>query len=56
MQLPIKQRIVQPTGGKIQSFGLIGWPLLVSPDDSAWNGISFVAVLALAALVGITRR
>jgi len=35
-------------------FGLIGWLLLISKADSAWRGVSLVAVLALAALVGIT--
>jgi len=35
-------------------FGLIGWLWFISADDSAWKAISLVAVLALAALVGIT--
>jgi hypothetical protein len=35
-------------------FGLIGWLLFVSATDSAWRAISLVAVLALAALAGIT--
>jgi len=35
-------------------FGLIGWLLFVSAADSAWKAISLAAVLALAALVGIT--
>jgi hypothetical protein len=35
-------------------FGLIGWLWFVSAADSAWKAVSLVAVLALAALVGIT--
>jgi carbon storage regulator len=35
-------------------FGLIGWLLFVSAADSAWRAVSLAAVLALAALVGIT--
>ena len=35
-------------------FGFFGWLWFVSADDSAWKAISLVAVLALAALVGIT--
>ena len=35
-------------------FGLIGWLLFVSAIDSAWRAVSLAAVLALAALVGIT--
>jgi carbon storage regulator CsrA len=35
-------------------FGLIGWLLFVSAADSAWRGVTLAAVLALAALVGIT--
>ena len=35
-------------------FGLIGWLLFVSATDSAWRAVSLAAVLALAALVGIT--
>jgi predicted membrane channel-forming protein YqfA (hemolysin III family) len=35
-------------------FGLIGWLLLISKADSAWRGVSLAAVLALAALVGVT--
>jgi hypothetical protein len=35
-------------------FGLIGWLLLMSKADPAWRAVSFAAVLALAALVGIT--
>jgi hypothetical protein len=35
-------------------FGLIGWLLFVSAADSPWRGTSLVAVLALAALAGIT--
>jgi hypothetical protein len=34
-------------------FGFIGWLWFVSAADSAWKAISLVAVLALAALVGI---
>ncbi len=35
--------------------GFIGWLWFVSAaDDSTWKGVSFVAVLALATLVGIT--
>jgi carbon storage regulator len=35
-------------------FGFIGWLWFVSADDSAWRAVSLAAVLALAALVGIT--
>jgi fatty-acid desaturase len=35
-------------------FGLIGWLLFVSANESAWRAVSLAAVLALAALVGIT--
>jgi membrane protein YdbS with pleckstrin-like domain len=35
-------------------FGLIGWLWFVLATDSAWKAISLAAVLALAALVGIT--
>jgi membrane protein YdbS with pleckstrin-like domain len=35
-------------------FGFMGWLWCVSAADSAWKAISFVAVLALAAFVGIT--
>jgi membrane protein YdbS with pleckstrin-like domain len=35
-------------------FGLIGWLCFVSAADSAWRTVSLAAVLALAALVGIT--
>ena len=35
-------------------FGLIGWLSFVSATDSAWRAVSLAAVLALAALVGIT--
>jgi len=35
-------------------FGFIGWLWFLSSDDSAWRTVSLVAVLALAALVGIT--
>jgi 4-amino-4-deoxy-L-arabinose transferase-like glycosyltransferase len=39
---------------RLSVFGLIGWLLFVSAADSAWREVSLVAVLALAALVGIT--
>jgi hypothetical protein len=35
-------------------FGLIGWFWFLSSDDSARRGVALVAVLGLAALVGIT--
>src|SRR5690349_5294422 len=35
-------------------FGLIGWLLFVSAADSARRAVSLAAVLALAAVVGIT--
>jgi len=37
-------------------FGLIGWLwfVFVSPVDSAWKAVSLAAILALAALVGLT--
>ena len=35
-------------------FGLIGWLWFVSATDSALRAVSLAAVLALAALVGIT--
>jgi hypothetical protein len=31
----------------------VGWPRLSSGDGSAWKAVSLVAVLALAALVGV---
>jgi hypothetical protein len=34
--------------------GFIGWPWLVSADDSAWKADSLVAAVALAAVVGGT--
>jgi membrane protein YdbS with pleckstrin-like domain len=35
-------------------FGLIGWLLFVSAADSAWRAVALAAVVAVAALVGIT--
>lgn len=35
-------------------FGLLGWLWFLSGDDSPWRAASLVAVLALAAVVGIT--
>jgi uncharacterized membrane protein YqjE len=35
-------------------FGLIGWLLFVSAADSTWRAVALTAVLALAALVGVT--
>jgi hypothetical protein len=35
-------------------FGLIGWLWFLSADDSAWKAVSLIAVLVLAALVGLT--
>jgi membrane protein YdbS with pleckstrin-like domain len=35
-------------------FGLIGWLWFMSAADSAWRTVSLAAVLALAAVVGIT--
>ena len=35
-------------------FGFIGWLWFLSADESAWRDVALVAVLALAALVGIT--
>ena len=35
--------------------GFFGWFWFLSAGDSAWRTVSLVAVLALAALVGITR-
>src|ERR1043166_7593945 len=35
-------------------FGFLGWLWFLSEDDSAWRTVSLVAVLALAAVVGIT--
>ena len=35
-------------------FGLIGWLCFVAAADSAWIAVSLAAVLALAALVGVT--
>ena len=35
-------------------FGLIGWGWFVFATDSAWRAVSLAAVMALAALVGIT--
>ena len=39
---------------QLSVFGLIGWLWFVSADDSAWRSVSLAAVLALAALAGIT--
>jgi membrane protein YdbS with pleckstrin-like domain len=39
---------------RLLSFGFIGWLWFIWADDSAWKAVSLVAVLALAALVGIT--
>src|SRR5689334_12961476 len=39
---------------RLLSFGLIGWVWFLSGDDSPWRAASLVAVLALAAVVGIT--
>ena len=39
---------------RLLTFWLIGWLLFVSAADSAWRAVSLAAVLALAALVGIT--
>jgi hypothetical protein len=36
-------------------FGLIGWLWFVWAADSAWKAVSLAAVLAIAALGGITR-
>jgi hypothetical protein len=39
---------------RLSTFGLIGWFWFLSADDSAWKAVPLVAVLGLAALVGIT--
>jgi membrane protein YdbS with pleckstrin-like domain len=39
---------------QLLTFGLIGWLWFVSAADSAWRAVSLAAVLALAALVGVT--
>ena len=39
---------------RLLTFGLIGWLWFISAADSAWKAVSLAAVLALAALVGIT--
>ncbi len=39
---------------RLFSFGFIGWLWFLASDDSAWRPVSLVAVLALAAVVGIT--
>jgi hypothetical protein len=39
---------------RLLSFGLIGWLWFVPVDGSNWRAVSLAAVLALAALVGIT--
>ena len=41
-------------GARLSIFGLIGWFWFLSADDSAWRTVSLVAVVALAAVVGIT--
>ena len=41
-------RAARPT-----TFGSFGWFWFLSADDSAWKAVPLVAVLALAALVGI---
>jgi hypothetical protein len=39
---------------RLSIFGFIGWFWFLSADDSGSKAVPFVAVLALAALVGIT--
>jgi hypothetical protein len=39
---------------RLSIFGLIGWLWFLSADDSARKAVPLVAVLGLAALVGIT--
>jgi hypothetical protein len=39
---------------RLLGFGFFGWLWFFSADDSAWKAVSLVAVLALAALVGVT--
>jgi hypothetical protein len=39
---------------RLPIFGFVGWLWFHPADDSAWGADSLVAVLALAALVGIT--
>jgi hypothetical protein len=40
--------------GRWLLFGLIGWLCFVSVADSAWRAVSLAAILALAALAGIS--
>ena len=39
---------------RLSTLGFIGWLWLFSGDDSAWKAVPLVAVLALAAVVGVT--
>ena len=39
---------------RLSIFGFIGWYWFFSADDSSWRAVPLVAVLGLAALVGIT--
>lgn len=39
--------------GRLSNFGFIGWFWFLSADDSARKAVPLVAVLGLAALVGI---
>ena len=38
---------------RLSTFGFIGWFWFLAADDSVWKVVALVAVLALAALVGI---
>ncbi len=49
---PLRSAVLRAV--RLLIFGLIGWLWFVSAADSAWRGVSLAAVLALAALVGIT--
>jgi hypothetical protein len=40
--------------GRFSIFGFIGWVWFPLVGDSVWKGVTFVAVLGLAAVVGIT--
>jgi 4-amino-4-deoxy-L-arabinose transferase-like glycosyltransferase len=39
--------------GRLMTFGTIGWLWFMSASDSAWRGVSFIAVPVVATLVAI---
>ena len=39
---------------RLSVFGFIGWLFFLSRDESTWKAVPLIAVVGLAALVGIT--